>query len=169
MESDKVTIIFTEIRQRLMNMAVRILEDEEDAADKVQDAFCRLWQRRETFGCDSEVEGVSMVTVRNLCIDSKRRKSAGSEVSLDENRATAECVENDTFVDLERKEAFDELNSIMERELTVIQLKIMRMREYEERSYEEIGEILEMQPVAVRMQLSRARKLVREIYKNRKL
>ncbi len=169
MDNDKITIIFTGIRQRLMNMAWRFLGNEEDAADMVQDAFCRLWQRRESFESSQEVEGVSMVTVRNLCIDSKRHKTVTSEIGLDENRAITERLENDSYDELERREAYDELNVIMERELSEVQLTIVRMREYEELSYEEIAKTLGMQPAAVRMQLSRARKIVREIYRNRNL
>lgn len=169
MDNDKITIIFTGIRQRLMNMAWRFLGNEEDAADMVQDAFCRLWQRRESFESSQKVEGVSMVTVRNLCIDSKRHKTVTSEIGLDENCAITESLENDSYDELERREAYDELNVIMERELSEVQLTIVRMREYEELSYEEIAKTLGMQPAAVRMQLSRARKIVREIYRNRNL
>lgn len=169
MDNDKIAIAFVGIRQRLMKIAGRILGNDEDAEDTVQEAFCRLWQRRESFDSLSEVEGVGMVAVRNLCIDSKRHRMVTSEVGFDENRAIAEAVENDSYSELERKEAFEELNVIMERELSDVQLAIVRMREYEERSYDEIAGILGMQPTAVRMQLSRARKLVREIYRNRKL
>ena len=41
----------------------------------------------------------------------------------------------------------------------------MRMRDYEDRSYEEIACLLQLSETAVRMQLSRARKAVREAYR----
>jgi DNA-directed RNA polymerase specialized sigma24 family protein len=41
------------------------------------------------------------------------------------------------------------------------------MREYESYSFEEIAKTVGMTPGNVRVQLSRARKLVREIYRNK--
>lgn len=167
MDSETLTSAFIGIRQRLMNLAGCMLGDEDAAADAVQDAFCRLWQRRDSMSNRNEVEGVSVVTVRNLCIDNLRRGANAGMTSIDENRTVAESVENEIYDEQERKEAFDELNFIMERELTDTQRAIVRMREYEECSYEEIAEILAMQPATVRVQLSRARKLIRECYRNR--
>ena len=41
--SDKIiTTVFTKFRRKFLNMAMAILPDEEDAADALQDAFCRL-------------------------------------------------------------------------------------------------------------------------------
>ena len=45
--------------------------------------------------------------------------------------------------------------------------KIISAREYDGKSIEEIASDLNMQPAAVRMQLSRARNKIREIYKQR--
>jgi RNA polymerase sigma-70 factor (ECF subfamily) len=42
----------------------------------------------------------------------------------------------------------------------------MRMHEYEGATFESIASRLGMQPAAVRMQISRARKLIREKYEN---
>ena len=41
------------------------------------------------------------------------------------------------------------------------------MKEYEEKSYEEIATLLGMEQTAVRMNLSRARKLLKEEYRKR--
>ncbi|MCD7815658.1 MAG: sigma-70 region 4 domain-containing protein [Bacteroides sp.] len=44
------------------------------------------------------------------------------------------------------------------------QRKILNIKEYEGKEYDEIAASLGMQPPAVRMQLSRARKEIRECY-----
>lgn len=167
MDNETLTSAFAGIRQRLMMLAGRMLGNEDDAADAVQDAFCKLWQRRDTISSQNEVEGVSVVTVRNLCVDNLRRNTKSAVVRLDENRTEADEVESDEYTEKERKAAFDELNEVMRRNLSETQQRIVMMREYEGRSFEEIAELLDMQPATVRVQLSRARKMIREIYRNR--
>lgn len=61
----------------------------------------------------------------------------------------------------ERRQLVDE---IMQRVLTPLQLRIVELREYEGLGYDEVASILGMQQPAVRMQLSRARRAIREEY-----
>ena len=68
---------------------------------------------------------------------------------------------------IERQELFQEVEELIERQLSPIQRLILRKKEYEEESIEEIAKELDMQQAAVRMQLSRARKIIRECYRNR--
>ncbi len=49
--------------------------------------------------------------------------------------------------------------------LTPLQQQIIHLRDYREKSYDDIAYELNMQPTAVRMQLSRARKTIRDIYR----
>lgn len=83
-----------------------------------------------------------MVTVRNLCVDSLRRNVKTVEVSIDDNRTEADEVDNGAWDEEERKAVFDEVTMIMNRHLSSEQRTILRMREYEGRSYEEIAELL---------------------------
>ena len=85
---------------------------------------------------------MSVVTVRNLCVDSLRRNVKTVEVSIDDNRTEADEVDNGAWDEEERKAVFDEVTMIMNRHLSSEQRTILRMREYEGRSYEEIAELL---------------------------
>lgn len=167
MDNEIFTSAFTDIRQRLMALAKRMLGNEEDAEDTVQDAFCRLWQCREKLESRQEVEGTSIVTVRNLCVDNIRRSSKMNEVSLDENRTEADGIESDEFVMNERMAVYGEVKDLMNRYLSDVQRQVILLREYEGKSYDEISEQLGIQPATARMHVSRARKLVREIYRNK--
>ena len=95
-------------------------------------------------------------------MDAYRRQTTHAEVEID-----AEC--ND-FHDNEAErqatidERFLEVQALMDKVLTPSQMQVMRMRDYEDRSYEEIACLLQLSETAVRMQLSRARKAVREAY-----
>ena len=86
MEGDAFTSVFVGLRQRLKRIATGIIGDSDDAEDALQDAFCRLWSRRDRIAGSSEVEALSVTTVHNVCIDALRRQSHSPTVSLDENR-----------------------------------------------------------------------------------
>lgn len=62
----------------------------------------------------------------------------------------------------ERERTFDELKRKIDRELTSTQKYILEEKEYGGRTLEEIARELKMEPVAVRMQLSRARKKLKD-------
>lgn len=68
---------------------------------------------------------------------------------------------------LAKEELFLEVEEIINRQLSPMQRQILREKEYEGKSIEEIADVLQMQPTAVRMQLSRARKTIRECYQKR--
>ena len=68
---------------------------------------------------------------------------------------------------IERQEFFQEVEELIDKQLSPIQRLILRKKEYEEESIEEIAKELDMQQAAVRMQLSRARKIIRECYRNK--
>lgn len=85
MALDLLTSVFTRLRPRLHSTARRLLESDDDADDAVQEAFCRLWQRRDRLSGESEAEGVSVTTVRNICIDSLRQRQSRPTDPLDES------------------------------------------------------------------------------------
>ena len=62
----------------------------------------------------------------------------------------------------EKEEAFDQLKRKIDSELTSTQKYILEEKEYGGRTLEDIARELKMEPAAVRMQLSRARKTLRD-------
>ena len=67
---------------------------------------------------------------------------------------------------LEREALFRKVEASLDRDITLLQKKIIQLHEYEGLSFEEIAKELGMQPAAVRMQASRARKLLRDKFRN---
>ena len=73
--SDKALIsAFTALRKKFLRMAMHILPSEDDAADALQDAFCRLWPRRDSIKSQAEAEALTTTTLRNICIDRIRKR-----------------------------------------------------------------------------------------------
>ena len=164
MNEEFLVTTFTEMRKGFLRLASRFLPNEEDASDALQDAFCKLWPKRNQIHSPKEAEALAVTTIRNLCID-QIRKEKMDVVELDAERDSkpSETIEER----LAKEELFLEVEEIINRQLSPMQRQILREKEYEGKSIEEIADGLQMQPTAVRMQLSRARKIIRECYQKR--
>ena len=147
----------------MLSLAERITGNRDDAADAVQDAFVKLWQQNERYQTMTHAQGAGMTAVRNLSIDMARRNSRRSDVAI-ENAA-------DTIVettDEERNLTYQQVRRIIDKELSPKQRTIIDLRELEGLEFDDIANRLDMTAANVRVELSRARKRVREIYRNRK-
>ena len=159
--SDKTIItVFTKLRRKFLGMAMAILPNEEDAADALQDAFCKLWPRRDTINDEAKAEALTGITLRNICIDRTRKRELPT-VPLDEEHDT---VDNDTTYK-EREERYNTVKAIIDNELTELQKRIVELKEIEGLEIEEIARRQNMTESAVRMNLSRARNKIRECYR----
>lgn len=159
MEKDFVTSAFTKLRIKLLSRATYILGDSDDGNDALQEAFFKLWKSRAHITSTEQAEKASFVSVKNTAIDMLRRKAAHPTESLDSHR---EIVDNRCDSD---EEIFNLVHSLVIRHLNQRQQSILRMRDMEGRSYEDIADTLGLTPENVRMTLSRARKLIRELYR----
>ena len=159
--SDKtLTTVFTRLRRKFLNMAMAILPNEDDAADALQDAFCKLWPRRDTINDETKAEALTGVTLRNICIDRTRKRSLPT-VPLNEEHDT---VDSETTYK-EREERYNSVKAIIDNELTKLQRRIIELKEIEGVEIVEISRQLQMTESAVRMNLSRARNKIRECYR----
>lgn len=162
MGEETLTSVFTRLRGKFLRAASRFFPDEDDAADALQDAFCRLWGRRGEILSDKQAEAMAMTTVRNLGIDAYRHRKAAVFLPVDDERDVPTTVSADNG--LEVAEQFEMVEAIIEKRLSDTQKKIFRMKEFDGESYEDIAGKLGMEQAAVRMQLSRARKTIRKCY-----
>lgn len=162
-DKNPVLSAFQRLRRRLQNISVHITGDAEDAEDALQDAFIKLWMRRAEINSTDEAAAIMTTTVQHLSIDRIRSRNAKSEVPIDDNRDM--FIDDSDDLQSEIDERFLQIQHIIATRLTVTQQRVLQLRDYENREYEDIAQTLQMQPAAVRMQLSRARKAVRDIYR----
>lgn len=163
MDGKSFASVFDDLRSRLMSVSRRIVGNQEDAADAVQDAFCRLWTRRGAMNSREALTGASIVTVRNLSVDCvrHRRTMPTAEIEQAEAAAVAETSRE------EREDAYAEVMAVMRRQLTETQQTVLKLRELNGWEYGEIASHLGMTQEAVRMQMSRARCKIRDFYRNK--
>ena len=162
-QQDRITNAFTALREQMLSLAERITGNRDDAADAVQDAFVKLWQQRGRYETASHAQGAGMMTVRTTSIDMARRNSHRADVSVEQAIDTVQEVN-----DNDRNLAYLQVRHIIDNDLSQNQRAILDMREMQGMEFEDIARRLGMQPATVRVELSRARKRVREIYRNRK-
>ena len=152
MSQDFLTDAFIRLRQKLRVVSGRMIADSAGAEDILQDSFVRLWRRKYPLRSETEAEALLAKTVKNASLNEKRRKR-GEPLEKD-------IV--DESPDAEEKErTYNELKRKIDSELTSTQKYILEEKEYGGRTLEDIARELKMEPAAVRMQLSRARKILR--------
>ena len=163
-QTDRITNAFTALREQMLSLAERITGNPDDAADAVQDAFVKLWQQRDRYESASHAQGAGMKTVRTTSIDMVRHNSHRSDVPIEQVAdTTADVTDNDNSL------TYQQVRRIIDNDLSQQQRTIINMREVEGMEFDDIAARLDMQPATVRVELSRARKRVREIYRNHKV
>ncbi len=145
-------------KDKLYRMAKRLLVSKEEAEDATQEILLKLWSKNEKMADYKNVEAFAMTMTKNFCLDRLKSKQAGNLKLVHSNY-------RDQNVSVERQlEAEDSVNwveRIME-ELPEQQKMVLQLRDIENYDFEEIAQMLDMKPTAVRVNLSRARKTVRE-------
>lgn len=160
MELETFKKIILPLRERLLLISLRLIEDQEDAEDIVQEIFLKLWLMRNQLDTYRSIEALAVTMTRNLTLDKiKLRKPVANETELlrqdTEERSPAE--------ELEQKDAAGCIRRLIEN-LPTLQQTIIRMKDIEGYELSEIAEITGTQIESVRSNLSRARKRVREEY-----
>jgi len=153
------------LKNKLFRLATRLLEDSEEAKDIVQEAFIKLWNRREKLDEYRSVEALAIVITRNLCLDKIKAKKY--PVDRLEN-IKADMPGNDIESRVEYVELADRIKEIINK-LPEQMKTIMQLRDIEGYEFEEIAGIVGMNENAIHVSLSRARKKVREELINNKL
>ena len=163
-QTDRITSAFTALREQMLSLAERITGNRDDAADAVQDAFVKLWQQRGRYESASHARGAGMMAVRTTSIDMARQNSHHSDVSLDQ---VAEPIED--VNDNDRSLAYLQVRHIIDNDLSNNQRLIIDLREMQGLEFDDIASRMNMTAANVRVELSRARRRVREIYQSRNM
>ncbi len=154
MKLDTLTSSFLALRDKLHRSAMDFLKNDEDAKDAIQDTFFNLWRN----GCiETELEARNklFVVLKNVCIDRLRKPKTIQLEEIDTYSLESPPVE---FEDIEK------LERLLTAGLTDIQRRIYSLVTHEGMEYEKIAGLLDMSVEAVRMNMSRARRKIRDNY-----
>lgn len=148
------------IRDKLFMTAYRMLEDRDDAEDAVQETLIRLWNLRDNLEKYNSLTALAITVIKNHCIDKIRLRDRNEPI---EDELYRRAGPDNPYLQLERKNSEEVLKAIIEG-LPALQKAIIKMKDIEEYELSEIAEITGTNVEAVRVNLSRARKKVREEY-----
>ncbi len=147
------------VSKKLLRFATHLLNDDDEARDVVQDVFLKLWQKRGTLTEIENIEAFAMRMVRNRCLDLIR---ANKTVPIDaETGRQLKEKTVDVHKQVELSESATQIKRLINN-LPGLQQTVMQLRDIEQMSYGEIAEATGLKINAVRVNLSRARKKVRD-------
>lgn len=145
------------LRERMLIVAQRMLTDSQDAEDAVQEALIRLWQSKGVLTDHPNVGGYAMQTVKNVCLN--KIKARKQNVPLDQMPPDADL--RTPYMQTELNDSAAIIQQIIS-QLPALQQLVITMRDMEEYEMDEIARIAGSNVAAVKVNLSRARKRVRD-------
>lgn len=158
MTAEEFTHRLFPVKEKLFRFAYRLLGNKDDALDAVQDVYLKMWQIRSQLIEIKSIEAMMMTSTRNLCLDRLKRKSNKFE-TLDENYSKRNP--DNQQPNLEHADLLHWVKKEMEL-LPEQQKSLLFLRDMEQLDFEEIAEIIGFDLNYIRVNLSRARKRIRE-------
>jgi RNA polymerase sigma-70 factor (ECF subfamily) len=147
------------LSKKLLRFATHFLKDEDAAKDVVQDVFLKLWQKRHELEEIENMDAFAMRMTKNRCLDVIRATRVVAMDAETERKMKLETVDVHSKVEL--SESANQIKMLIS-QLPDLQRAVMQMRDLEQLSYEEIAEATDLKENAIRVNLSRARKKVRD-------
>lgn len=147
--------VWMPLQARFYRIAFYILESEADAKDAVQDLYLKLWNLRDHLEMVQNPSAYGTMLLKNLCIDRIRR--ARPMEPPDE----ALALEPPADETLQSREELQQVRKAIGL-LPATQRKLLMLRVFEGLSYEEIAQKTGLSPLNIRVQVSLARKRIKQ-------
>ena len=146
------------VKDKMFRLALRLLISKEAAEDATQEVILKIWNRKDKVKDYANIEAFMISVTKNYCLDQLKSKQ-NNNLRLNHNNYDNNELSVHTQVELQ-----DELHQI-ERIVEMLpdqQKVIFQLRDIEEYDFAEIAKMLDMNETAIRVNLSRARKTIRE-------
>ncbi len=146
-------------KDKVFRLAKRLLVSSDEAEDATQELYFKLWKNKSKIEGYDNVEAYAMMMTKNYCLDQLKSKRASNMTLVHSNYTDEASSTLETNVEFKDSASIIKrmMNDLPEKQRTIIQL-----RDVENYEYQEIGKIMNMEPTAIRVALSRARKTLRE-------
>jgi len=148
------------VKNKLYRFAFRLLGDNEEAKDVVQEVMIKVWSGREQLDQVQNLEAWCMRITKNLSLDRLRQQQRRPTDSLEKGMH----LSHHSLTPADEAELSEKMKRISQlmAELPDKQRQVMHLRDIEGYSYNEICDILEIDMSQVKVNLFRARNAVRE-------
>ena len=158
MNQEAFTALIKPFQDKVFRLAKRMLTSHEEAEDATQEVLLKLWNQKKIISTYNNVEAFTMTMTKNFCYDRLKSKQA-QNLKISHSNYNDENAKLQNH--LEYKDSLKWVSKIIET-LPEQQKLVVQLRDIEQYNFTEIAKILEMNDTAVRVNLSRARKTIRE-------
>ena len=154
------------LKNRLYRLALRITLNPAEAEDAVQESLIRVWEHRDEWDQIDSMEAYSLTICRNISLDMAGKAGRGNvqlneELRVKNEESSMFNVQCSMLNEFEQKERLSLVKKIMDT-LPEVQRSIMELRDIEGKTYQEIGNILQLSESQVKVYLHRARTSIRQ-------
>lgn len=139
--------------------AYAFLRNSQEAEDILQEAFLKLWLKREELDAIDNTEAYCITLVRHLCLDLIRNRKKHLHEGIQECHAIEHSA--NLQKELEQHTEAETVRTLIN-QLPDTQRKVIWLRDINECSFEEISRATGLNPINIRATLSKARKKIRE-------
>jgi RNA polymerase sigma-70 factor (ECF subfamily) len=161
MEQEQFIREIVPLRKSLLTYAGRHIQGGEDEAeDVVQEVLLKLWDMRCELLRYENIPGLAFRITKHLCINRLKVRERYGQAP---NEWIAGGETDSPYRRLEQKDQVEHLGQIIDR-LPPLQQAVLRMRHMDGLEVEEIAGITGCRADAIRANLSRARKKVKELF-----
>ena len=151
------------MKDLLFRLALRITMNREDAEDVVQETLIRCWNKRDEWENIDSIQAFATTICRNLSLDCTKRAGRKTKDLGDDTLKQAPPTTATADSPMERmlkSERIEQLKHIVDT-LPENQKLCLQLRDFEEKSYKEIAELLQMTEQQVKTNIFRARQTIK--------
>lgn len=160
MTREEFKIQVVPVGEKLYRLAYRFLKDPDDAKDALQEVYIKLWKLKDKLEEYKSIEAFAMTVTKNHCLDKiKLKRTVSLEAKHTYDRSNEDA---DPQLKLELKDDIQRVTDLLSL-LPDQQRMILELKDIEGYSYEEIEEVMDLPVNTIRVNLSRARKKIREL------
>ena len=159
MDAEEFKQRFLPLHKELYRAAYGLMQNAEDAEDMVQEAYLKLWDKRDSLDIRTNPAAYCTTLVRRLCFDQMQAKRYTAEAALPDNLTVPS--DWDTGQRLEERDQWMHLKHLIGH-LPDTPRKVLWLRDVEECSMDEIAQATGLTDINIRSILSRTRKKLRE-------
>lgn len=153
--------LVTKYQKRAFNLAFRIVCDEDDAQDVVQESFIKIWKNMKMYNQNIKFSTWMHTIVTNTAIDLQRSNSKKSLIDIDNVEINVRQLVDNPEDEMDNKE-LGSLIKLASNELTPKQRIVFVLRDLQGLKSEEVSEILKLSANSIKSNLYHARKAIKE-------
>ena len=150
------------LKNELFRLALRITLNRVEAEDIVQDTLIKVWDRRFEWESIDSIEAFSLTVCRNLSLDRLRKKENTND-SLEDVKVAEPLSSSNPQDRMIQEDRVSLVRQIID-SLPEKQRSCMQLRDFEGKSYKEIAQVLDITEEQVKVNIFRARQMVKQKY-----